>query len=230
MLIWNVFPMSSFPCLSDPACLLALSRWNDSLSWALLCPCLVESQRRPGLLLGPDLQTTNSKPVLCVSNPTVLPKESAVDVGLISQEKWWIVCVEHLRQPVLAHGSQGLALARHLCISWEASRSSYTGRLLNGGSRKEPTPMCLGLSLSFSIDSSFIQQTLAFSLCSARTIHHRHISKPTISVIFSHCPLPGLFWLVVWLPFIFPGSLLPWACTFVPDGDCSRTYLLWETA
>lgn len=36
-------------------------------------------------MLGPELQTMSSKPVLCLSNAAVLPKKSAGDV--FSQEK-----------------------------------------------------------------------------------------------------------------------------------------------
>lgn len=113
------------------------------------------------------------------------------------------------------------------CITWDASRSSSAGRLLSGGSRKALTTRCSGLSPSFSTNSSSIQQTLAFSLCSAHTVHHQAHIKTYHFCDFSHTALSlACFDLLSWLSFIFPGSLLPWAGTFFPDGDCSRTYLL----
>lgn len=113
------------------------------------------------------------------------------------------------------------------CISWDGSCSSYTGRLSSGRSRKAPTTRCLGLSPSFPFDYSFIQQTLAFLLCSAHTIHHQaHIKAYHFCNFLT---LPSLWPVLTCCPgflSFFPGSLLPWACTFVPDSDCSRTYLL----
>lgn len=123
-------------------------------------------------MLGTELQNMNSKPVLCLSNGTVLPTESVGDVGLTSQEKRWIVCFEHSWQSLLAHGNRRWR-CHSTCISWDANHNSYTGRLFNGGSRKAPATKYLGLSPSFSIDYSFVQQTLAFSLCSTCTIHHQ---------------------------------------------------------
>lgn len=112
------------------------------------------------------------------------------------------------------------------CITWDASRSSSAGRLLSGESRKALTTRCLGLSPSFSTDSSSIQQTLASSLCSAHTIHHQaHIKTyhfcdfltlPSPWPVLTSCPGFLSFFLALCSLGLAPFSLM----VIVPGPTC----------
>lgn len=76
--------MADIPSTAQCACLLSP---GGIAVYLRLCFVLSGTTKATGLMLGPGQQTMNSKPVLRLSNGTVLPKESGGDVGLSSQEK-----------------------------------------------------------------------------------------------------------------------------------------------
>lgn len=145
-------------------------------------------------MLGPGLQTTDSKPVLYF----VYQMEQFHQRNLLGM----LASVPRTKDESFA-----LSLGRPLCWlmlirgwCWHGTCTSgmWITAPTEGEARKALATRSLRLFPGFPIDYPFIQQTFVsfFNSGLPMELIARHISKPTASVVFSHCPLPGLFWFV----------------------------------
>lgn len=187
--------MPSFPVLGRhlQSCPSVLACSLQVKQWFVLCSALYllsGTTKTTWLHAGVRPADWELKPVLHSSNRTVLLRESVVAVGLFCQALsacsalHWLLLIRDWHW----YGT---------CASWDASHSSHIGKLFNRGAWKDQPPgagdrphlfHCLFI---YSANIVFLDSGLPVKFITG------HIAKLTISVTFSHCPLPGLFWFLV---------------------------------